>query len=483
VTSPRPSSQRIPRLPGELRRRGLGISVAEGLCAQTHSALTGLGVGGNAITFGFALLLGASNVSLGLLAAIPPLSSVVQLASAAVAPRIASRRRVVAFTSTASRLTWLLCAALPFVLGYGDAALAAFLALFALSCGLLAFSGNLWVSWMADLVPPSIRASFFAWRNNLCAATGIIVALCAGYALDHWFGGVPRAAVIDPAEQALRGSGFALLFCVAGVAGLGCSALLLAQPEPTRFRPDRPPLTIRDGVLRPFTDAFRQPGLRGFLVFVGVFGFTNGFSAPFWTPFQLEQLHLTYTYVNGYFVAVQGVAIVLALPLWGRLARRFGNRMVVLFGILLITTHPLYYLIATPDRLWPIWCDAISSGVAWSGYNFAIFNLALGLAPGPRPERFFAVYATTAGLAQALSSAMSGALVEAMPPVVDLLGWALDRRQVVFLGCTAARAACVLLFIRAVPEERGVGVLTVLAKVPYAVKSLTTQFRVMPRDR
>jgi MFS family permease len=470
-------------LPAVARRRGLTVSVFEGLASQTHSALTGLGVGGNAITFGFALMLGASNLSLGLLAAIPPLSGAAQLLSAAVAPRLAVRGRAVSLASTAARLLWPVCAALPFLFGFGDTALVAFLVLFALSCGLLSFSGNLWVSWMADLVPTSLRAGYFALRNNLCAITGIAVALGAGYTLDHWFGGVPRAAVVDPAMQLLRANGFALLFCIAAVAGVICSILLFVQPEPARPRLPRPPLTVREVVLSPFADALKQPALRGFLLFVGVFGFVNGFSAPFWTPFQLEQLHLPYTTVNGTFVVLQGLAIALALPLWGRAARRLGNRMVVLAGLVLITTHPLYYLVATPERTWPIYLDAISSGVAWSGYNFAIFNLALGLSAGPRPERMFAVYATTAGVAQALSSAVSGAIVEAMPQTVDLGALALDRRQVVFLLCSVCRLGCVLLFLRAVQEERGVGVRTVLAKIPYVVKALTTQFRVMPRDR
>jgi MFS family permease len=458
------------------------VSIAEGLSAQTHSALTGLGVGGNAITFGFALLLGASNLELGVLAAIPPLASSLQLASAAVAPRLADRRRPTAIASTAARLLWLVCALLPFVLGTGPLALAAFLALFALSCGLLSFSGNLWVSWMADLVPSSLRAGYFSLRNNLCALTGIAVALAAGYALDHWFGGVPRAAVLDAAAQALRAKGFAALFGASAVFGVGCCLLLLSQPEPARAPLARAPLTLRELVVAPFRDALSQPPLRGFLLYVAVFGFVNGFSAPFWTPFQLEQLRLPYTTVNGTFVVLQGCMTALALPLWGRLARRAGNRTVVLCGLLLITTHPLYYLIATPTRTWPIYCDALSSGVSWSGYNFAIFNLALGLAAGPRPERAFAVYATTAGVAQAVASALAGAVVEAMPTLCAVGPLLLHRRQVVFLGCIAARLACVVLFVKAVRVARPVGLRAIAAKAPYAVKALTTQFRVLTRE-
>lgn len=485
----------VAQLPGRItpadRRRGLRISILEALFAQSHSALTGLGVGGNALTFGFALLLGAGDLALGLLAAIPPLLSSMQLVAAGLAPRLAHRRPVVVASATSARVLWIACGALPFLLGPGPGSLAAFLALFALSCGLLSLSGNLWVSWMADLVPSSIRAPFFSFRNNACSAVGIAMALGAGHLLDARFGGVPRGglAVGDGGDGLweLRAAGFLVVFSVAAVCGLFGAVLLRRQPEPARPAPDPDsPLGLRDLLVRPFQAAFAQPGLRGFLLFVGLFGFVNGFAAPFWSPYMLEELHLPYKTVNGTLVLVQGVAVACALPIWGRVARRFGNRVVVLLALCLITTHPLYYLIATPDRWWPIICDSTSSGIAWSGYNFAIFNLALGLSKGPRPERTFAVYAATAGVAQAASSALAGAVVGLIPYHVDLGGWVLDRRQLVFLGACLLRAGCVVLFLAVVREARGAPLRSVLAAIPYAVKALTTQFKPLastPRPR
>lgn len=477
---------RLPRLPEGTRRRGLAISVLEGLFAQSHSALTGLGVGGNALTFGFALLLGAGDQALGLLAAIPPLSAAAQLVGAAMTPRVAERRPLVVLSSTLSRVLWIGCGLLPLLLGSGDTALAGFLLLFALSSGLLNVSGNLWVSWMSDLVPPSLRAGYFALRNNACNVVGICMALGAGLVLDRHFGGVPRggSAGVDPALTTLRIQGFLLLFTVAAAAGVCCGLLLRVQPEPLRERPpgtgQRPGL--RDVLIEPFQNALRAPGFRGFLLFVGLFGFVNGFAAPFWSPYQLEELRLTYATVNGTLVAVQGAAVFLALPVWGRIARRFGSRIVVVMALTLICTHPLYYLVATPDRWWPMLLDAASSGAAWSGYNLAIFNLALGLSKGPRPERMFAVYATTAGVAQACSSALAGAVVGGLPYLIHLGPATLDRRQVVFLCASLCRVGCVLLFLRVVSPERGVSVKVAMAAIPYAIKALLAQPRPIALD-
>jgi Na+/melibiose symporter-like transporter len=474
------------RLPEGERRRGLVISVVEGLFAQSHSALTGLGVGGNALTFGFALLLGAGDRALGLLAAIPPLSAAAQLVGAALVPRVAERRRLVMVSSTLSRVLWIGCGLLPLLLGPGDAALAGFLLLFVLSSALLNLSGNPWVSWMSDLVPSSLRAGYFALRNNACSAIGICVALSAGLLLDRFFGGVPRGGAVgaDPALTTVRIQGFLLLFTVAAAAGICCGLLLRIQPEPPRERPPEtgPRPGVRDVLVEPFRDALRRPGLRGFLLFVGLFGFVNGFAAPFWSPYQLEELRLPYATVNGTLVLVQGVAVLLALPVWGRIARRFGNRIVVTMALTLICTHPLYYLVATPERWWPMLLDAASSGAAWSGYNLAIFNLALGLSKGPRSERMFAVYATTAGLAQATSSALAGAVVGALPYLIHLGPVTLDRRQLVFLCASLCRVGCVLLFLRAVAPERGVSIKVAMAAIPYAVKALLHQPRPIPLD-
>src|SRR5262245_16554253 len=209
----------------DARRLGMGISVVEGVSAQIHSALTGLGVSGNAITFGFAMLLGASDRSLGICAAIPPLASAAQLVAPWLGPKLRARKGAVALMSTIARCSWLAIAALPFLVARTDVALALFLVLWAVGCALLSFAGNLWISWMADLVPPSVRARYFSFRTNACNAAGILVGLGAGWSLDRWFGGFPRAShavSVLAGDDVLRARGFALLFSLAAFFGVAC---------------------------------------------------------------------------------------------------------------------------------------------------------------------------------------------------------------------------------------------------------------------
>lgn len=63
-------------------RRGMRISIIEGAFATVHIGLTG-----GAFLTGYALMLGAGDVSLGVLAAIPFATQVFQLASAYLTAR------------------------------------------------------------------------------------------------------------------------------------------------------------------------------------------------------------------------------------------------------------------------------------------------------------------------------------------------------------------------------------------------------------
>src|SRR5581483_8289016 len=131
------------------------------------------------------------------------------------------------------------------------------------------------------------------------------------------------------------------------------------QPEPPEA--PAPGWRARD-LLEPLKDA----RFRRLMLFVLAFNATNGFANPFWNPFMLEELKLSYTFVNGIYIAVQGTAMAIALLWWGKISERLGNRAVIALALGFIVTHPPYYVFAgSPDR-WPLmFGDAVSSGIAW----------------------------------------------------------------------------------------------------------------------
>jgi hypothetical protein len=99
--------------------------------------------------------------------------------------------------------------------------------------------------------------------------------------------------------------------------------------------------------------------------------------------------------------------------------------------------------------------DAVSSGIAWAGYNLAIFNLVLALAPKGKRDVYYAIWNAAVSLAQATTSWIAGTFLGKLPATLVLLGVTLDPRQQVFLATHIARLGCLAFFLAAVEEPGG----------------------------
>jgi MFS family permease len=427
------------------RRGALRHSVWEGVFASAHAALSGNGAGGNVFTIGFALLLGAKDPALGVLVALPQIATVVQALAAYAARRVERRRPVVVLACSLSRATILLWPLLPLVFARRSA-LAVFLALWAFSSLAGSWANNAWMSWMADLVPRAVRGRYFSIRNNLSNLASLVISVGAASALDAFAGAAPG---LDAAADARRLRGFALVFALAVVAGAISTWLLTRQFEPARHAARGGEARFRDFVLRPL----RDPSFRPLVLFYAFFWAVNGLPSPFWTPFMLEDLHLSYKIVTA-LALLNGIMGLLTLPLWGRFADRFGAKPVMAIVVIATATHPIYYILATPAFPLPVLFDAISSGIMWGGFNLAIFNLVLESAPrGAGREMYYAAFNGAGGLAMAATAALAGGLVGSLPHVA-LFGHALLPRQVVFAATTVLRVLALVLLAR-VREPRG----------------------------
>lgn len=159
---------------------GLRAIIKDGLTSQTMVTLTG-----GAFLVAFALTLGASNLVIGLLAAIPPLMQLIQIPSIYLVERYRLRRAITVYTSAVSRLFWLLVALIPFLVSIEKRLTFLIAALF-LHSAFAAVGGTSWNSWMRDLVPQDRLGSFFAKRMSLATALGIPVSLAAASYIDFW---------------------------------------------------------------------------------------------------------------------------------------------------------------------------------------------------------------------------------------------------------------------------------------------------------
>jgi MFS family permease len=419
ITAP---AQHGPVRTGRLRA-SLDASVAEGAVAEVFGACAG-----GAVLTGWALYLGASPVTIGLLAALPVAAQAVQLPAAWLTQRLGAKRLAVGAIG-ASRLVWVPLIVLPFLHLAPSAALAVFITVVTLAGILGVVGGNAWTAWMGDLVPGAIRGRFFSRRMAYLNVAGTVASLAAGLALDAL------------APRGWKGETLGALAAVACVAGLVSIWLLHAQEGPGHHQDLTPP--DWGDVARSVHDAKTRP-LIGYL-----FGWNAavGISAGFFSYHMLTNLEMGFMLVAAHGILVAAVRVASA-PAWGRLVDAFGARPVLVVCSFGISVVPVIWLFIAPDRLWPIVIEAAVAGALWGGHGIAAFDLSIGLAPRRGRPFYLAAFATAGGLGFAATSALAGVLAYALSSPIHLLGSTWLNVHVLFLLSALARGGAAWLSLR-----------------------------------
>lgn len=287
----------------EERERGLSRIVLDGLATHAMVTLTS-----GIFLVGYALELGASNLAIGILAAIPPLAALAQLPSVLLINRIRNRRLICLVTSGCSRLSWALIALLPFF--FSPHSTVGMLILLLAVYSIVSSIGRCsWNSWMRDLVPREILGSFFSRRWSIAMAFGIPLSLASGYFIDLWKKAHPESAI----------SAYFIVFMVGVAAGILGLFFLAGIPEPGMQTPQA-------GTFRALLEnACSNSNLRNLLCFLGLWNFAVNLAAPFFTVYLLRFIGLDMATVT-LLAVISQVISVLSYPFWGSVIDRYGNK-------------------------------------------------------------------------------------------------------------------------------------------------------------
>jgi MFS family permease len=373
----------------EQTHRGLRMLLLDGVCSQIMGVLTG-----GAFLVAFALMLGASNAVIGLIAAIGPLTQLLQIPAMFLVDRLRRRKFVVVTSSLTSRLFWLLIAALPFAFPPEARVSVLVFSLF-MYFGLGTISGCAFNSWMRDFVPQNIMGSYFGRRMAVSTAVGAVLTVAAGVLVDIG----SRVATNDYLV-------YAALFVGGGAAGLIGVVFLGRIPEPRMTE------APTGGLLGLLADPFRDKIFRPLLVFLGSWNFAVNLAAPFFVVYMLKRLGMTMGWVLGLSVLSQ-LANVLFFRVWGRLADRFSNKSVLsVSGPMFIlsiaiwpfTTMPERYILTLPLLI----LIHVLAGMSTAGVNLCTANIALKLAPRGNATSFLATNALVSGAAATVAPILAG---------------------------------------------------------------------------
>ncbi|HEU5193148.1 MAG TPA: MFS transporter [Methylomirabilota bacterium] len=392
---------------------------AEGAVAELFGACAG-----GAVLTAWALHLGATTFTIGLLGALPLAAQVLQLPGAWLTHTFGPK--AVAVTAIgASRMLWLPMVALPFVDLSAATALHIFIAVVALAAVFGVIGNNAWTAWMGELVPGPIRGRFFSRRTVYISIASTIASLGAAVALD---GLSPRG---------LKGATLGALAGVACLAGALSLYLLYCQHAPARARARE---RIDWRVLRAVVAA---PHARAFVRYLLGWNAAVALSASFFSLHMLTNLQTGFGLAALHGVAVAAVRIVSA-PLWGRAVDHLGARPVLIFCSFSIAAVPAVWLFATPAFLWPLAIEAVLAGALWGGHGIAVMDLTVNLSRHSERPFYLAVFATAGGLGFAVSAVLAGLLASHLPARFEVLGEPWTNLHVLFLLSAVARVLAAL---------------------------------------
>lgn len=378
------------------RERGLKYLLYEGAMFQTMFNLSS-----GAFIIAFGLLLGASNLIIGILAAVPFLGNIFQVPAVLVVEKVRKRRFITILASIINRAWLPVFALIPIIFVHSG--------LFILTTGIFfsgvaaAFSACSWSSWMRDFIPNEVRGQIYSKRLMWSFALAMPLSLAAGRFVDFW-------QVRFPAHPGL---GYSIVFLIALGFGVGSILVLRVTPEP--FMGEiREKLSLSKIIIPPF----KNENFRKMLKFSTSWALGYNFAVPFFTVYMLKRIGLSLTAVI-FFTVVTQLFYILFLNIWGKLTDRLSNKSVMqvsggLFLICVIawpfttlpgmdaTTFPLLTLIH------------IFLGIAVAGVSIASFNMAFKIAPPDDATKYLAVNGALASAGMGIGPILGGLFADVL---------------------------------------------------------------------
>jgi len=317
----------------------------------------------------FALLLGASNFVIGLLAAIPSLLQLLQIPAIFLIEKIRNRKLIVVLSAAISRLFWILIISIPFFFS-ASIGVVILLAALIMNSAFGSIAGCSWNSWIRDVLPENKLGGFFSRRMRIATVVGIFLNIAAASFIDKWKSLFPNKMT----------TAYAILFTVGLLAGLIGLLFISKIPEP-KMDPPKEKINFFSVLSEPF----KNENFKNLMIFLCSWSFAINLATPFFTVYMLVRLNLEMSFIIFLSILSQAVHL-LFLKIWGKFSDVLSNKSVLsvsgpifIFSILLwtFTTLPEKHRFTLP-LLIGIY---ILMGIATAGVNLATGNISFKLAP------------------------------------------------------------------------------------------------------
>jgi MFS family permease len=342
--------------------RGLRLVIIEGLATEVMTSFTG-----GAFLVAMALLLGADNVQIGMMAALPTFTNLFQLLSIFLVRKFRNRRAIAVLCAICARLPLLVIGLMAL---FSDSPPAVQTLIFFLFFYYLfgSIAGPTWNAWMKDLVPEKSLGTYFAKRSSYTQMLNVVISLTLAFTVDYF----------KSHYKELELSVYASMFFIGGFFGIMGALILSRVPEPLSQMKD-------ENIWSLFRQPLMDKNFRRLLLFNSGWVFALNIATPFFTVFMLKELNLSLSYIIGLGILNQ-IASILTIRTWGAFADRYSNKTIIAisapFYIMCIIAwcfvglYPGFY-----KNLLLLALIHIGTGMSTAGVNISVANIGLKLSP------------------------------------------------------------------------------------------------------
>ena len=342
-------------------KKGLRMVIGDGIAAEAMTTLTG-----GAFLIAMALLLGATNFQIGLLAALPTITNLFLLISIWLVRRYKNRRAIAFIGSLLARIPLIIVGIMALTTASKTSIDVLILFLF-----FYYFFGSLvgpsWNSWMKDLVPEKILGKYFAKRTVIMQALNVILSILLALLIDY----------IKKYHPSYQLSAYAVMFIVAGSLGVAGAFILARAPEPAL-------VFVKADFFSLLKKPLKNRNFVRLLIFNSVWVFAINLATPFFTVFLLKGLNYPMSYIITLGIISQ-LCSIFTVTKWGVFADKYSNKTII--GL----TAPLYIIciiawcfVGIYTHLYAnlilLVCIYIFTGISTAGVNLSLTNIGLKLA-------------------------------------------------------------------------------------------------------
>lgn len=344
----------------------------------------------------YALLLGANNIAIGILGAVPYIGNLMHILASYILEKGYSVKKLSLITSFLSRPFYLFAALLAFFAGESWTVPALILFLTTVySIGNIA--GGAWRPWMKELVPDSIMGRFFAHRFKYMMIAKVVCFLIAYLILK-------ASAVYLPEREIYVYSG--LLIVTFFLSIYGACTFIPVNDVKLSLQPDKT-------FIQKISFCLKSSAFVRLMSALGSLNFAVNFITPFLTVFMLKQLNLSMSGVVILTLFSQIIYTTIVKKL-GRFADKKGPHLMLYTSLPAFVISIIGFMILNALNLSVVllWIGLITVhiflGIGTAGIALGTNNLSLLYVPKKASSVYLAVNGTVIAFMGAIGSIIGG---------------------------------------------------------------------------